>query len=281
VKNRYLAVSSLALALALSPASAFAWGPIGHRVVGRIAERHLTEAAARGVAAILGSESLVQAATWPDEIRSDPAWKRAEPWHFVSIEDDETYETASKSAGGDVVEAIGRFTGVLQDTTAGAGKKAEALRFLVHLVGDVHQPLHVGRRADAGGNDVAVAWFKEDTNLHAVWDEKIIESEKLSFSELAELIDHPTQTEIRTWQGTGVLGWTQESMAVRARVYEIGDKKLGYLYAYQNGPLVRRRLLQAGVRLAGILNALFDSPGPSIPDRPPIGRPPATQHSSQ
>ena len=274
MKARRVAVSSFALVLALPPASAFAWGPTGHRAVARIAERHLSEAAARGVAAILGAESLVQAATWPDEIRSDPAWDKAKPWHFISIEDNETYETASKSLDGDVVEAIGRFTRVLQDPAAEAGKKAEALRFLVHFVGDVHQPLHVGRRTDLGGNTIQVAWFNESTNLHAVWDEKIIESEKLSFSELAELIDHPTQTEIRTWQGTGVLDWIKESMAVRGRVYQIGDKKLGYLYAYQNGPLVKRRLMQAGIRLAGVLNSLFDSPGPSIPDRPPIGSPP-------
>jgi hypothetical protein len=268
-------VAGLSLLLALQSLAAFAWGPTGHRVVARVAERHLSEAAARGVAGILGSESLVQAATWPDEIRSDPAWGQAAPWHFVSLDDDESYETAPKSPGGDVVEAIGRFTRVLQDPRAEAARKIEALRFLVHFVGDVHQPLHVGRRDDRGGNAIQVAWFGESTNLHAVWDEKIIESEKLSFSELAEIVDHPTQTEIRTWQSTGVLDWIKESMAVRARVYEIGDKKLGYLYVYQNGPLVERRLLQAGVRLAGVLNALFDSPGPSIPDRQPVAKPPA------
>ncbi|MBV8202723.1 MAG: S1/P1 nuclease [Acidobacteria bacterium] len=279
MRARCVAVSSLALALA--PAAAFAWGPVGHRVVARIAEFHLSPAAARGVAAILGAESLVEAATWPDEIRSDPAWNRAKPWHFVSLDDNETYETAPKSPDGDVVEAIGRFRGVLQDPAAAAGSKAEALRFLVHFVGDVHQPLHVGRRGDVGGNSIQVSWFGESTNLHEVWDEKIIEAEKLSFSELAELIDHPTETEIKTWQGTGVLDWVKESMAVRARVYEIGDKKLGYLYAYQNAPLVKRRLLQAGVRLAGVLNALFDSPGPSIPDRPPIGSPAGTPAASR
>ena len=278
MRARRVAILSLALVPSLPPAAAFAWGPIGHRVVARVAERHLSAAAARGVAAILGAESLVEAATWPDEIRSDPAWDRAKPWHFISIDDNETYETTAKSPDGDVVEAIGRFTRVLQDPAAEAGKKAEALRFLVHFVGDVHQPLHVGRRADRGGNSIQVTWFDESTNLHEVWDEKIIEAEKLSFSELAELVDHPTQTEIRTWQGAGVLDWIKESMAVRARVYEIGDQKLGFLYAYQNAPLVKRRLVQAGVRLAGVLNALFDSPGPSIPDRPPIGSPPAAPH---
>jgi hypothetical protein len=115
-----------------------------------------------------------------------------------------------------------------------------------------------------------VTWFGTGATLHQVWDEKIIEATKLSFSELAVMIDHPTDTELRAWQARGVLDWAKESMDARPRIYAIGDGKLGYLYAYQNEPLVRRRLLQAGVRLAGILNALFDSPGPSTPDRPPV-----------
>jgi len=265
---------AVSLLLALAPQSAFAWGPIGHRIVGRVAQDHLSEAAARGVEAILGSESLAQAATWPDEIRSDPAWDKAKPWHFISIDDGETYETTAKDPAGDVVEAIGRFTKVLQDPQSSQEQKVEALRFLVHFVGDVHQPLHVGRRADRGGNSINVTWFGEKTNLHQVWDEKIIQSDQLSYSELADFIDHPTDTEVRTWQESGPVDWATESQAVRARVYDIADGKLSYVYAYVNDPLVRRRLLQAGVRLAGILNTLFDSPGPSIPDRPPIGAAP-------
>ena len=270
---RRLAVSLLPLLLLVAH-PVFPWGANGHRVVGQIAQRHLSEEAARGVAAILGSESLAQAATWPDEIRSDPARDNAKPWHFVDVDDGETYETTAKSPKGDVVEAIGRFTKVLQDPQAKPEEKVEALRFLVHFVGDVHQPLHVGRRADQGGNTIKVTWFGESTNLHSVWDEKIIESEKLSFTELTDFIDRPTSIEIRTWQSGTVLDWVQESMDVRMRVYTIGDGKLGFLYAYRNGPLVKRRLLQAGIRLAGLLNSLFDSPGPSIPDRPPIGPPP-------
>jgi hypothetical protein len=267
------------LLLVFVPRPVLSWGPTGHRAVGRIAERHLSEAAARGVAAILGSESLVQASTWPDEIKSDPDWRSTwnvtAPWHYVTIDDGATYDTAPKEPRGDVIEAIGRFLKTLQDPRAEREKKVVALRYLVHLVGDIHQPLHVGRNGDVGGNSIKVTWFDAETNLHSVWDEKIIEAEKLSFSELAELIDHPTDTEVRTWQSGGVLDWAGESMAVRDRVYAIGDGKLGYSYAYQNGPLVKRRILQAGIRLAGLLNTLFDSPGPSIPDRPPLGAPPS------
>lgn len=272
MKIRHLAVTLTLLFLARP---AFPWGANGHRVVGRIAEHHLSEAAARGVACILGSESLAQAATWPDEIRSDPSWDRAKPWHFVDLDDGETYDPA-KHPDGDVVMAIDRFSKVLRDPQADRMAKTEALRFLVHFVGDVHQPLHVGRRADHGGNTVHVRWFGEttDTNLHSVWDEKILEAEKLSFSELAEFVDHPTPDEVRTWQSAAVLDWVKESADVRARVYDIGDGKLSYAYQYQNIPLVKRRLLQAGVRLAGLLNSIFAEPGPSLPDRPPVANPP-------
>jgi hypothetical protein len=136
---------------------------------------------------------------------------------------------------------------------------------MVHFVGDVHQPLHVGRRADRGGNGVEVTWFRDQTNLHSVWDYLLIENERLSFSELAAFIDHPTLAELQAWQGSPVAEWVRESKAERERVYEIGDGKLGYAYAYENIPLVKRRLLQAGVRLAGLLNAIFAQPGPSIP----------------
>jgi nuclease S1 len=266
--------AGLALTLLLLARPAFPWGPNGHRAVGRVAERHLSEAAARGVAGILGSETLAGVATWPDEIRSDPAWDRAKPWHYVDIDDGETYETTAKSPGGDVVEAIDRFAKVLRDPAASRTDKTQALKFLVHLVGDVHQPLHVGRRADHGGNTTHVTWFGENTNLHAVWDEKILEAEKLSFSELAEFIDHPTVEEVKAWQSGGVLDWVRESQEVRARVYDIGDGKLSFTYQYLNIPLVKRRVLQAGIRLAGLLDAIFAEPGPSIPDRPPIASPP-------
>ncbi|HZF09450.1 MAG TPA: S1/P1 nuclease [Thermoanaerobaculia bacterium] len=268
---RHVSLTTAALLLLARPA--FPWGATGHRVVGRIAEHHLSEAAARGVAGILGPESLAQVATWPDEIRSDPAWDRAKPWHFLSVDDGETYETTARDPQGDVVEAIGRFSKVLRDPAAARADRAEALRFLVHFVGDVHQPLHVGRRDDRGGNSVRVNWFGENTNLHAVWDEKILEAEKLSFSELALFLDHPTDGEIQAWQSAGVVDWAKESIAVRARVYDIGDGKLSYAYQYVNVPLVKRRLLQAGVRLAGLLNSIFAETGPSIPDRPPLAPP--------
>jgi hypothetical protein len=257
--------------LLIAPSSVLAWGANGHRIVGRIAANHLTAEAAVAVASLIGPESLDQAATWADDIRNDPNWqpplKNPSPWHYISIDDGETLETTVRSPDGDVLEAIGRFSAVLRSAQATRQAKQEALRFVVHFVGDVHQPLHVGRRADRGGNDVKVTLFGEETNLHSVWDSGLIESEKLSFSELAAFIDRPTQGELRTWQSAAPADWVRESKAVRDRIYKIGDGKLSYQYAFDNMPLIKRRLLQAGVRLAGVLNSIFARPAPSISDR--------------
>jgi hypothetical protein len=265
VKRTHAVVFALLLS---APSSLFAWGPNGHRIVGRIAMNHLTDEAARAVECLLGPEGLDQVSTWPDEIRSDPNWKKADPWHFISIDDAETLETTARDPAGDVLEAIQRFTAVLRDPQATRESKQEALRFLVHFVGDIHQPLHVGRRADRGGNSIKVMWFKEESNLHSVWDSGMIDNEKLSFSELAAFIDHPTLQELQTWQSAPPADWANESKAERDRVYQIGDGKLSYEYAYKNTPLVKRRLLQGGVRLAGLLNSIFAQSAPSIPDLP-------------
>jgi len=256
----------LALLLA-APSALLAWGANGHRIVGRIAMSHLTDEAAHGVQCLLGPEGLDQVSTWPDEIRSDPSWKRADPWHFIDIDDNETLETIQRDPKGDVLEAIQRFTAVLRDPQASRESKQEALKFLVHFVGDVHQPLHVGRHADQGGNTIKVTLFKAETNLHSVWDSGLIDNEKLSYTEFAAFIDHPTLQEIQTWQSAAPADWAKESKAVRDRVYKIGDGKLSYEYDYVEIPLIKQRLLQAGVRLAGLLNSIFAGNGPSIPDR--------------
>jgi hypothetical protein len=254
-----------------APSSVLGWGANGHRVVGRIAASHLTSEAALAVAGLIGPEGLDQASTWADDIRNDPSWQpplqNPSPWHFLSIDDDETLETTARDPNGDVLEAIERFSAVLRDPRATRPAKQEALRFVVHFVGDVHQPLHVGRRADRGGNDVKVTLFGEPTNLHSVWDTGLVESERLSFTELAAFIDRPTLEEVRTWQSSTPTAWVRESKAERERIYKIGDGKLGFQYAFDHMPLIKRRLLQAGVRLAGLLNAIFAQPGPSIPDR--------------
>jgi hypothetical protein len=167
----------------------FPWGIRGHRIVARIAENHLTENARKKVNKLLAEDTLPKVANEPDSFRSDSKWKCAAPFHYVSIEDKENYLSAGKNAKGDIVRALFYFEDVLRNKKSTPAMKTVALKWLVHLVGDLHQPLHVGRACDRGGNSTEVGWFKAKTNLHKVWDVELINYDELSFSEYAAEID--------------------------------------------------------------------------------------------
>lgn len=271
---RWFGLPLLLVGACLLPTSPVqAWGKTGHRAVGEIAEAHLTPWAAAQVRAILGTESLARASTWADEIRSDSTWDHSHPWHYINLEDGQTLDDVLRNPDGDILEAMERFTKVLQDDAASHKSQVEALRFLTHFIGDIHQPLHAGRASDRGGNDIAVSFYREPSNLHAVWDSGMIDEEQLSFTELVRFIHHPTPQEVATWQDSTFRHWVEESMALRHQCYEFGPQdgpadalpRLGFEYSYQHMPLVRQRLVQAGVRLAGVLNKVFPPPANHTP----------------
>ena len=244
--------------LLLVPCTAFAWGPTGHRVIGAIAENHLSPNALKAVHQILGDESLAMAATWMDEIRSDRAYDYTRDWHWVTIPDGSTYALADKNPDGDAVEAIERMIVALKSDTLSPARKVFCLKVLVHLVGDLHQPLHVGRGDDKGGNSFQVQWFHKGSNLHRVWDSGLIDEEGLSYSELSAALDHADKQRVQQLVRGTVADWAQEDLEFRQRIYppEKGAD-LGYEYKYTNWPLVEDQLLKGGIRLAGLLNAIF------------------------
>lgn len=249
-------------------APALAWGPTGHRAVGHIAQRHVSPQTRAAIEALMGPESLARASTWPDEIRSDPAWREAAPddWrqHFINAPLGEPLSFAvpdvPSPASTNIYTAIQRYEAVLADRRAPEEDRRVALRWLVHLAGDAHQPLHAGSGEDRGANRVTVAWFDEKTNLHTVWDERLIQHTELSYTELVDFIDHPTAAQITEWQAAPVTTWLEESRALLPACYETGDGWLSYDYAWRHTPTVERRLLQAGVRLAGQLDRVLGEP---------------------
>jgi hypothetical protein len=251
-----------AVAICLIPSPALAWGKTGHRVVAALADKQLSGLAHAHVREILGVESLDEAATWPDDMRSnpDPFWKKtASPWHYVTVAG-VTYDHAPPE--GDALQALIFFRKLVQDPRSNPADRALALRFIVHIVGDLHQPLHVGRPGDRGGNDVKVKWFGKDTNLHAVWDTSLVDEEGLSFTELAaKLVRHTSDADVIAWWDANPKDWISESAQIRERIYP--DKpELSYDYVYQQTPTMELRLKQGGVRLAAYLNELFAQPMP-------------------
>jgi hypothetical protein len=249
--------SILILALSCISLAAFSWGATGHRVTGYIADKHISKKTRLALQRILGQESLAMASTWMDEIRSDSTWDYTADWHWVTIQDGETYEQALKNQKGDIVMTIERIISELKSKKLSAKQETEYVKMLIHLVGDIHQPLHVGGGNDKGGNDVKLTWFGGNSNLHRVWDSDMIDGTRLSYTELAESLYKPSADEVKKWQGASVRDWSKESMSYRKQVYDTGNGKLGYEYQYKYFGIVRDRLAQAGVRLAGILNEIY------------------------
>jgi hypothetical protein len=237
--------------------SSFGWGPTGHRATGWIAEKYLNKKARAAIRKILKEQSLAITSTWMDEVRSDSLYDHMVDWHWVTIPFGETYEESAKNPNGDIIGTIERVISELKTRKLSPEKELENIRILVHLIGDIHQPLHVGGKNDKGGNDVKVNWFRAESNLHRVWDSDMIDDSKLSYTELAQSLDKPSASELKMWQKAAVPDWAKESQSYEKQVYDVGNGKLGYKYSYEHWHIVRLRLLQAGVRLAGVLNELY------------------------
>jgi S1/P1 Nuclease len=256
----YMRTLIAAILIALTSTQALAWGQIGHRVTGAIAEPLLSRKAAKEIRAILGNESLAEASTWPDEMRSSPEefWQvTANPWHYVTVPAGKTYTEVGAPPQGDAVTALAKFAATLKDPAATLEQKQLALRFTVHLVGDLHQPLHVGNGTDRGGNDVKVTAGGNETNLHAVWDGYLVDREQLSYSEkTAWLARRLTPALKREWAVADPLVWVSESGAMRDTIYPT-TPQISWKYAFDQQEKVDTRLMQAGVRMAAYLNDLF------------------------
>jgi hypothetical protein len=247
----------LSFVLTLSMFDGFSWGATGHRATGWVADKYLNKKAKKELDRILHHQSIAMAATWMDDVRSDSTYKFMDDWHWATIQDGETYEQSEKNPHGDVVATLERVIKALKSHKLSSKEEIEYLKILIHLVGDIHQPLHVGGGTDRGGNDVKVTWFRSDSNLHRVWDSEMIDDTKLSYTELAQSLEPQDATQVSLLQKTSVRDWAQESTTYRKEVYDIGNGKLGYSYAYYNFHLVRQQLLKGGIRLAGILNEIY------------------------
>ena len=259
-----IAVFAFTALLFGSSVPALAWGQNGHRIIGEIAQERISGRTSAELELILGAEDLAEASTWADEERSNPStfWQtEAGPYHYVTVPKGKTYGQVGTPTEGDAITALQRFSAVVRDPNATRSDKALALRFIVHIIGDVHQPLHVGGGTDRGGNDVKVSWLGDATNLHSVWDTKLIDAQNLSYTEYARWLGRQIDpAETIGWWEANPLVWIAESAAIRDRIYPSDGAEipsLGYEYQYKHLATVEQRLQQGGVRLAAYLDWLF------------------------
>jgi len=273
----------IALFIGSLNSSLMAWGPTGHRIVGEIAQKELNAKTLLIVKDILTNESLAQVSTWADEIKSDPdRYRHTFSWHYMtwpSGQDEYDYH-----GDGELLKSIQDNIKIVRNVHAPKIDRATALKFLVHLVGDLHQPLHVGNGLDMGGNACQVIFHGERVNLHALWDERLIEKTSLSYSEFVNFLLEKRSTLKGSELERRILHWARESRTLRDKIYpaEVDKPKsaktfifmkdycrrdidhvdselpnLGYQYSYQFKDDLEKRLLLGGVRLGALLNEIL------------------------
>ena len=254
-----------------APRTSQAWGVLGHRAVARIAENHLTPAARHQVSQLLGFETMPLVSAWADELRNDPQFSATAPWHYLNVLSGLDFPAflaqlndpalAAPAAPSNAYTALLQARRDLKDPRKTDDEKRVALKFLIHLVGDVHQPLHVGHADDRGGNSIVVNWrAKDDTNLHSVWDTAILEYSGFTFTEMAAAYDHATPAEIKQWQKDDMPTWLYESYQLCTPIYAAAatNPKFDWHFYPTFGPIAQQQILKAGIRLAGVLNELYE-----------------------
>ncbi|WP_372763273.1 S1/P1 nuclease, partial [Pseudoalteromonas sp.] len=227
---------------------------------------HLTATTKQKLLPLLNNESLAQISTWPDEMRSAPGefWqKKSSRWHYINKPANQPLilnhaHTKNKESVTNILEGIHYSIQTLKSETSSLDAKQFSLRFLVHLVGDSHQPFHAGRAEDRGGNRIKVQYFGQETNLHSLWDSKLIEGENLSYTEFAEFINTTNPLLISEYLASSPTSWLVESNNIAESLYNKNETDISYSYVYNHMPIIKTRLQQSGIRLAGLLNSLFD-----------------------
>lgn len=235
------------------------WGQNGHRTVGETAENYLKSRVSKKIDRILNGQSIADASTYADEIKSDRAYDEYKPWHYANIPFDQTYAEAEKNPKGDIVFGIEECISKLKSNKLNKEQEQFYLKMLIHLVGDMHQPLHFGLKEDKGANDFKVKWFYNPTNLHSVWDTKMIESYNMSYTELSASLPELSKSEVQSIKSGTLLDWVEESRALTQEVYNSAeaDENLSYRYMYDWFNVAQLQMKKAGIRLAVILNDIY------------------------
>lgn len=244
-----------------SSVSAFGWGGLGHEATAIIATDHLSSTAKAKINSMLiSSDTFLKAVNWPDSVRTQSQWHHTKPFHFTQVADNSTY-FAHLGADGDAVRALVKAEDILRSDRSTKVQKRYAFKFLIHVLGDIHQPLHTGRPEDLGGNMISLLWFGKKDNLHSVWDTGMIHAKMGLTANAQDYVNQmakPTAEEIRQWEKGSFLEWHDEAFALRSFPYAsvvMSNEDVMKQYS----PVVEKQIQKAGFRIAHVLNNIFEN----------------------
>ena len=262
-------ITILSITMLFNGVSALAWGPKGHDIVAAIAEQNLTPKAKKALNELLGGKSIVYYSSWMDQIQNSPYWEygynKTKTWHYANVDKGFTYETMKKNEDGDVVSGLNFLTKELKENYSELtdSMKVDYVKMVIHMVGDMHCPMHAGRLSDRGGNGFKLKWFGQNTNLHSLWDSKVIEAARSwSYSEWRDHLDDVDKKFKKEIVKGTYEDWFTTTVSNSAMLYEyqesLGDKNINpYEYVFIFSPLLEEQLLLGGLRLAHVLNSIF------------------------
>lgn len=260
MKNFVFKLTLLFVFVSIFAPSAWGWGQMGHDIVAAIAEKHLNRRTERQVKELLAGKSMVYWANWLDGASYTPEYSYTKTWHYKNIDAGMTYETMPKEPKGDVVTAIKGQIQILADDESTFPQRSLALKIIIHLVGDMHQPLHMGHKSDLGGNKWQVTHFNRSTNLHSLWDTPMVENgHKWGYHEWVEQLNRCNKREIKQICWGSIDDWAKETFKITCEIYDTTPQgsKLSYDYHNHWTPVVEAQLLKAGLRLAHLLNDIL------------------------
>jgi len=246
----------------LQLSSAWSWTELGHKTTVAVSEKAMSPKTLERLQDLLSTDDLTYLSTWADRAKKKDPYKHTASWHFANLNADESYLDNPMYSKGDVVRATNYCYKLLKDYVQnGQGKKSKAVdaaKFLLHFVADMHNPMHMGKPGDRGGNDIVVYWYGERTNLHFVWDGDILDAHRNAPEDLADkLVDYYGNT-IKS-DKVDIIAWADGTRDVANMAYIIPDDgQLGETYQKHFKPIAMKLLWAGGLHLAKVMNIIFD-----------------------
>lgn len=238
------------------PISSFSWGKKGHELVAEIALKYLDKNTKKLVKKHLAGMTIQEAANWMDNIKKDKSYDKLKPLHYVNFEKD---EVVKDHCCDNIISALNSCISKLKNHKELSNEEIKInLLYLFHLIGDLHQPLHIGYGIDKGGNTFQVNFNNNGTNLHSLYDTGIIEFKNVKLRQCLKESVY-TQTEIDSVQQINVVKWSVETRKKLGDIYTVENNKISKEYVNLNLPIIKNQIHLAGIRLAGVLKQVFNS----------------------
>lgn len=258
--NLFILPAVITALMGLSVPNAFAWGTKGHDIVCAIAENHLSHKAKKHISDVLDGKSIVYWANWLDNASHTPQYAYTKTWHYMNIDEGQSFENPHVEKAGNVLTAIDAQIKALKSRKLNKEAEALSLKMLIHLIGDLHCPMHMGHYSDRGGNNWQVQFFQKGTNLHYVWDSGVIErAHNWTYTEWVLQLDRLSRKEAAALCKGSHTDWGKKTFQITKQIYagtKVGSN-LSYDYVTYWAPIAEQQLLLGGLRLAHTLNEIY------------------------